>query len=75
VLLHAIMPLGGCPCFFYLLSDRFVCVCLLIEQRVHCGCIVSIHKYQLRDAGGVDCAKCARNTRTAMVCRENFHCH
>jgi hypothetical protein len=49
-----------------------VCVCVLIEQRVHCGCIVSIHKYQLRDAGGVDCAKCARSTRAAMVCREFF---
>ncbi|ONM24352.1 B3 domain-containing transcription factor VAL3 [Zea mays] len=37
------------------------------RQRVHCGCIVSIHKYQLRDAGGVDCAKCARSTRAAMA--------
>nr|CAB3454655.1 unnamed protein product [Digitaria exilis] len=41
--------------------------CETCGRRVHCGCIVSIHKYQLRDAGGVDCAKCARNTRTAMA--------
>ncbi|KAK3125377.1 hypothetical protein QOZ80_7BG0604040 [Eleusine coracana subsp. coracana] len=41
--------------------------CETCGRRVHCGCIVSIHKYQLRDAGGVDCNKCARNTRTAMA--------
>ncbi|KAG2637697.1 hypothetical protein PVAP13_2NG534103 [Panicum virgatum] len=41
--------------------------CESCGRRVHCGCIVSIHKYQLRDAGGVDCAKCARNTRTSLA--------
>ncbi|ONM24367.1 B3 domain-containing transcription factor VAL3 [Zea mays] len=41
--------------------------CESCGRRVHCGCIVSIHKYQLRDAGGVDCAKCARSTRAAMA--------
>ncbi|TVU38411.1 hypothetical protein EJB05_11779, partial [Eragrostis curvula] len=41
--------------------------CETCGRRVHCGCIVSIHKYQLRDAGGVDCAKCARTTRSAMA--------
>ncbi|XP_062188787.1 B3 domain-containing protein Os07g0563300-like isoform X1 [Phragmites australis] len=41
--------------------------CESCGRRVHCGCIVSIHKYQLRDAGGVDCSKCARNTRSALA--------
>ncbi|GJN32734.1 hypothetical protein PR202_gb21257 [Eleusine coracana subsp. coracana] len=45
--------------------------CETCGRRVHCGCIVSIHKYQLRDAGGVDCNKCARNTRTAMYYPQN----
>ncbi|CAN6199446.1 unnamed protein product [Urochloa humidicola] len=41
--------------------------CESCGRRVHCGCIVSIHKYRLRDHGGVDCAQCSRNTGTAVV--------
>ncbi|KAJ1291438.1 hypothetical protein BS78_02G315600 [Paspalum vaginatum] len=41
--------------------------CESCGRRVHCGCIVSIHKYTLRDAGGVECTKCSRNSRAAMA--------
>ncbi|KAL6856119.1 hypothetical protein ACP4OV_018921 [Aristida adscensionis] len=34
--------------------------CETCSRKVHCGCIVSVHKYQLRDAGGVECSVCCR---------------
>ncbi|KAL6656773.1 hypothetical protein ACP70R_004553 [Stipagrostis hirtigluma subsp. patula] len=39
--------------------------CESCGRRVHCGCIVSVHKYQLRDAGGVDCSICCRKRAMA----------
>ena len=29
-------------------------------QRIHCGCIVSIHAFTLLDPGGIECVRCAR---------------
>lgn len=29
-------------------------------QRVHCGCITSVHAFTLLDAGGIECMTCAR---------------
>ncbi|KAF8391406.1 hypothetical protein HHK36_023710 [Tetracentron sinense] len=34
--------------------------CESCANRVHCGCIVSVHSFVLLDTGGVECMACAR---------------
>lgn len=42
-------------------------------QRVHCGCIVSVHAYMLLDAGGVECIACAKKNDTLVTANHIFH--
>ncbi|XP_031500485.1 B3 domain-containing transcription repressor VAL1-like isoform X2 [Nymphaea colorata] len=34
--------------------------CETCGKRLHCGCIASVHRYYLLDAGGVECVICAK---------------
>jgi hypothetical protein len=69
--LHAASLCGRDHCF--LIADWSVPVFWVrAGQRLHCGCIVSVHAYALLDAGGVDCILCARKAFAAMVCCQRF---
>lgn len=38
----------------------------LAVQRVHCGCIVSLHAFVVLDAGGIECMLCANKYVTLV---------
>ncbi|KAK1384041.1 hypothetical protein POM88_021776 [Heracleum sosnowskyi] len=47
--------------FFHLNASGWRC-CESCGKKIHCGCIVSFHMFELLDVGGIECMGCSRQS-------------